>query len=171
MSVRVLLVRHGAAVGHASSDAARWLTDQGRAETVRVAGLLRQQGVVPSRVFTSPLVRAVQTAEVFTQHLTTEAGAPLVEVHVPLSCHEGTAGEALSILARARPDETVMLVTHMPKVRALAGTLTGRGSFAPFPTTGVCCVSMPIGSVGSTGASGVFEWVLSPRLEAPSSSF
>lgn len=162
--MRILLVRHGAAVGHAPSDGTRWLTDQGRSDTVRVAGLLREAGAVPTRVFTSPLVRAVQTAEILTQHLPGPSGACPVEVHVPLSCHEGTAGEALTALSRGREDDTIMLVTHMPKVRTLAAALTGRTSFSPFPTTGVCCVT------ASSGA-GAFEWVLSPRAAGPAASF
>src|SRR5580704_4937066 len=62
--MRLYLLRHATAVDIASSDALRELTKEGR-EEARIAGAaLAELGVKPSHVFSSPLVRARQTAEI-----------------------------------------------------------------------------------------------------------
>ena len=64
MANRLLLIRHGEAVdaGPDVNDGGRWLTAHGRAETARTGKYL--QGHPPTALITSPLVRAVQTAEI-----------------------------------------------------------------------------------------------------------
>ena len=67
--MRVLLVRHGEAVSpDVARDAERWLTERGRAITHAVAEALRPT-VTVGHIFTSPLVRAVQTADLLASGL------------------------------------------------------------------------------------------------------
>src|SRR6202043_1937585 len=62
--MKLYLLRHATAVDVASSDAERELTREGR-EEARIAGAaLTELGVKLSRILTSPLVRARQTAEI-----------------------------------------------------------------------------------------------------------
>jgi phosphohistidine phosphatase len=62
--MRILLMRHGEAVDTgARSDGERWLTPHGRRVTRGVAQWLAANGA-PVTLRTSPLVRAVQTAEI-----------------------------------------------------------------------------------------------------------
>ena len=71
--MRILLVRHGQAVEEAPGlgDTGRWLTQKGRKLTRKVARWLAKGGKRrPARIWTSPLVRAVETAEI----LAAEAG-------------------------------------------------------------------------------------------------
>lgn len=127
-------MRHGAAVDprQASSDATRHLTLAGREDTRRVAATLRVQGLVPTHVFSSPLVRAVQTAEVAAAALGLEGP---IAAHPPL-VPGGVSAHALAVLdARAEAD-TVLLVSHEPTVRVLSSHLAGI-DFPPFPTSGV----------------------------------
>ena len=154
--MRVALVRHGEAIdAHAvSSDALRYLTPSGRRTVRRVGAALAEHGVVLGRIFTSPLVRAVQTAEILASASDLEGP---VEVWPALA--GGSTAQALAALGHAADDETVALVGHEPSIRVMAAHLTGFDRFPGFRTGGVCIVDVREG-VGS------FQWALDPkRLE------
>ncbi|HEY8429832.1 MAG TPA: histidine phosphatase family protein [Sandaracinaceae bacterium] len=138
--MRVVLVRHGEASDPAASaDRSRHLTVRGRDVTREVARKLRERGLVPTAMYTSPLVRAVQTAEI----LAHEFGfVGPVFAHDPL-VPDGTTARALSVLDAHGDDDVVFLVTHEPIVRALAGHLSGLGgAFPGFRTSGVAVVDV-----------------------------
>ena len=63
--MRVYLMRHGESVAPSSEvpDESRWLNAEGRDHVRHVAAHLAEMGVVIDAVVSSPLVRAVQTAE------------------------------------------------------------------------------------------------------------
>ena len=63
--MRLLLMRHGAAVDPtvAGDDHRRWLTEVGREQLREQGARLTARGLTPGAVLSSPLVRAVQTAE------------------------------------------------------------------------------------------------------------
>lgn len=140
--MRILLVRHGEAVPYDTTpvDERRWLTEKGRAGVRAVAQALAGRGLRFTRVYTSPLVRAVQTAEILVQHVHPACDVPVL-VHVPLSAEEGSPTQALSVLESARADDTVVLVTHMPKISALAGQLSGGQRFGGFETGAACLIT------------------------------
>lgn len=107
-----------------------------------------------TRMYTSPLVRAVQTAEILamTQPL---FDGPLC-VHRALSTEEGTTAQALEPLRNALDDEVIVMVTHMPKVGVLASHL-GRLVHPPsFGTGSTCLLSVDEGR-------GRLRWMLNPR--------
>lgn len=137
---RVLLLRHGEASDpDASVDGSRYLTLRGREVSAQVAGALLRRGLVPTHVYTSPLVRAVQTAEVLV-HVMGHAG-PVV-THDPLVPH-GSSARALSVLEHHGDADLVALVTHEPIVRALAGHLLGLGGgFPGFRTSGAALLEV-----------------------------
>ena len=64
--MRLYLMRHALAEETSENlpDELRALTSKGRKRAQRVARWLRSHGERPDRVFASPLVRAVQTAEI-----------------------------------------------------------------------------------------------------------
>src|SRR5829696_2788155 len=65
--MEILLVRHGDAIDHAPGlgDSGRWLSARGRKVTRRVARWLAESKKRrPVLIWTSPLVRAAQTAEI-----------------------------------------------------------------------------------------------------------
>lgn len=136
--MRVLLIRHGEASDpHASADGSRHLTLRGRELSAEVARALSRLGVAPTHLYTSPLVRAVQTAEIVA-HAVGHPG-PVV-THDPLVPH-GSSARALSILQRHGDADVVAFVTHEPIVRALAGHLTGMGgAFPGFRTSGAALI-------------------------------
>ena len=134
-AMRILLVRHGEAVPYDTTpvDERRWLTPAGRAGVRDVAQALAKRGVRLSHVYTSPLVRAVQTAEILVQRVRPACDVP-VSVHLALSAEEGSTTQALAPLSTTGASDTIALVTHMPKVAGLAAYLTGAPRFEPFAT-------------------------------------
>jgi len=69
--MRIYLVRHSEAVNRVPPmpDAARYLSARGRVSFREMARRFREAGGLPTRIFTSPLVRAVQTAEILSETL------------------------------------------------------------------------------------------------------
>lgn len=154
--MRVLLVRHGEAVDsrEAHSDRERWLTDAGRRTVTSVGEMLGRLDLHYSRILTSPLVRAVQTAEILA--LTQPGFDGPVEVHRALSTEQGTTAQALEPLETADDEELIAMVTHMPKVGVLAAHL-GRLADAPgFGTASACLLNVD-------GGRGRAQWMLDPR--------
>ncbi len=141
--MRVVLVRHGEASDpYASSDGSRHLTLRGREVTREVARQLRARGVVPTAMYTSPLVRAVQTAEILAHELGFDGA---VVAHDPL-VPGGVTAHAVSVLDDHGDDDVIALVTHEPTVRAIAGHLSGIGGrFPGFRTSGVALIEVSDG--------------------------
>ncbi len=125
---RIYLVRHAIAEDRAGSgrDADRALTREGRRKMKRAARGLAAQGVRPSLILMSPLVRARETAEIVTEAL---AGVDLelCEALAP-GVDEASITE---LLERRSPSGSVMLVGHEPDMgELLAFWLCGRvGAF------------------------------------------
>ncbi len=154
--MRVLLVRHGAAVDlrSAPTDELRWLSNEGRRDMVSVGETLREHHLAFSRMYTSPLVRAVQTAEVLA---TTQADfVGPVEIHSALASEHGTIAQALAPLDQVADDEVVVMVTHMPKIEVLAGDLCGTSRFQSFQPGAACLIHIDQGR-------GTAEWMLDPK--------
>jgi phosphohistidine phosphatase len=65
----LLLIRHGIAHDDSpdGSDFARELTSKGRDKLTRQAAALGAMGLVPDRLVSSPLVRALQTAQILSE--------------------------------------------------------------------------------------------------------
>ncbi len=127
----VLLVRHGEAVQSHGDDGARYLTFRGRTEARKVALALEQRGLVPTQIVSSPLVRAVQTAEIFAHALGFEGTLTTDPALVP-------DGEpALALKGIPISAGLTIVVTHEPLVRHMAALLARQPSFAAFRTSGV----------------------------------
>lgn len=149
--MKVLVIRHSSAVDPyaAPSDELRWLTAEGRARIRRVAGEIRAK-VAITHIYTSPLVRAVQTAEILALGIGYDDE---VRVHAPLASEYGTTAQALSVLERHADDDVVALVSHAPKVRVLAGHLAQESRMGGFTTAATCCIEL---------AGPQIEWFLDP---------
>ena len=137
----------------APTDHDRWLTDTGRQTVTKVGKALARLDLHYSCVYTSPLVRAVQTAEILAATHPGFSGP--VEVQPALSSEVGSTAQALEPLEHAGDDDLVVMVTHMPKVGVLAGHLCQLPTFPSFRTSAVCLLSIE-------GNKGRFQWMLDP---------
>ena len=136
--MRICIVRHSTAVDlyEAASDDARWRTAEGRARAER-GGTLLSERLRPTHVFSSPLVRAVQTAEILSSALAYRGSLPAVTALGP---ERGTTAQALSVLDELPKNAQVLLVSHEPRVRLLAGQLLAVDRVPGFRTGSACVI-------------------------------
>jgi phosphohistidine phosphatase len=119
--MKVLLIRHTHAVdGVPGGDFARWLTEKGRALARNVGDRLKDDGIAPDVIASSPLPRALQTAELVARGLGYRG---VVEI-IPELAPEGAIAAAVAALGRR--SGLVAAVGHEPSIPALAGELAGK---------------------------------------------
>ncbi|MBI1949115.1 MAG: histidine phosphatase family protein [Deltaproteobacteria bacterium] len=118
----LLLIRHGKAEAAAfGGDAARALTDDGRAGIASVGAGLAALGLRPDALWHSPYRRAVETAELLGRALGVARAATREEpLLVPGASSERAARALLDASARR-----LACVSHMPLLPELVGRLTG----------------------------------------------
>ena len=134
--MKLYLIRHADAVPEevAGSDPERWLSLRGREAARGLARLLREQGVELDAVATSPLPRAVQTAELVAAGLDYLGGVTVVPGLAP-GCHPRRVAELLSTLGAA-----VAVVGHEPGISGLGAYVLGRPAFPPLRTAQCCAL-------------------------------
>ncbi len=154
------LVRHGIAAERGDAypdDAVRPLIPEGKARLRQIATGLRQMGVEWDEVLTSPLVRALQTAQILA-----EAFDPPPPVTVTDALALGGRTDAVfSELARRRTVKSVALVGHMPGMGILAAQLIGASRELDFKKGAVACITLERGPAAGAGR---LLWFAPPRL-------
>lgn len=120
MATQLWLLRHGEAEPHdVRPDPERRLTPRGEAQSVAAGQALMALGITFQAVYTSPKVRARETARLACEAL----GVAPVE-HAALA--EGfDVSDALALVYSAGPDGRVLVVGHNPDFVIVAGDLTG----------------------------------------------
>ncbi len=120
MAQQLWLLRHGEAEPHdAKPDPQRQLTERGRDQSRDAGRALQALGVEVHLCFTSPKVRARQTAELACAELG-------VEPSDADELAEGFDGrEALALMAAAGEDQRVLVVGHEPDFSQVVYDLTG----------------------------------------------
>jgi phosphohistidine phosphatase len=120
MPRQLWLLRHGDAEPHGTrEDAARQLTERGERQSVLAGRALAGIGVEFETIYTSPRVRALDTARLACESLGLEP-----QVHEPLSGEFGRE-DADAVLAAASADARVLLVGHEPDFSQLVYDFTG----------------------------------------------
>jgi len=112
--MKVWVLRHGEAEGHARSDAQRNLTDHGREEVLRSAAHLIGRDI--KAIIASPYVRAQQTAQLVREALGFEQEIRTVAWLTPES-------NPLDVPKHLDNDDDVLLVSHQPFVGGLISYL------------------------------------------------
>jgi phosphohistidine phosphatase len=120
MALQLWLLRHGEAVPHdAQPDDERELTERGRDQSRAAGRALAKLEVEIHLCFTSPKVRALETARLACAELGVE---PVV--HQPLASGFDRE-DALELLAAAGPDQRVLIVGHEPDFSQIVHDLAG----------------------------------------------
>ena len=112
--MKLWVLRHGEAQGHARTDAERNLTEQGRGEVLRSAAHLIGQPI--SAIIASPYVRAQQTAHLVREALGFDPDIRTVAWLTP-------EGNPQQVLEKLDTDDNVLLVSHQPLVGSLISFL------------------------------------------------
>jgi len=152
--MEICFFRHGEAElpGATATDEERQLTETGRDDTRLVAETLQRAGVVFGRLFTSPLIRARQTAEIVGEVFglppqTTELLRPGVGL-----------GEIQKLLSD-QPSSHVLLIGHEPDLSRVVSQLIGGGRIR-LATSGVACVQMDRVEPGAAR----LMWLVAPEV-------
>ena len=150
--MKLYFVRHTTPADSAVSDAKRPLTPQGEEEARVVGAALASMNIQPTRILSSPLLRACQTAAIIGRELKFAGTTKPID--------ELTNGSpTASLLLAIHPvvaDGEVILVGHMPSLAEHVAELTnGRGSsdFA-FGKGSVACIELP----QSNSSRGKLQW-------------
>jgi phosphohistidine phosphatase len=119
--MKLYFVRHATASDIAANDSARELTREGY-EEARVAGkALVKLGAKPSHIFSSPLLRARQTAEVLGLELGVEVEA------IDDLRSDSTPSRLFKAIKGGGQVKELLLVGHMPSVAQNVAYLIGAG--------------------------------------------
>jgi len=118
--MRVYFLRHGQAdwPDWSKPDDERPLTKQGKKEMERVAEFLRALKLPRFRLFSSPLPRAWQTAEIAAEKLK-------LEVEKESALGKGFNAAKLRSLIKRAKDGDLMIVGHEPDFSSVVAELTG----------------------------------------------
>ena len=149
MAKQLWLLRHGEAEPHdAREDSARRLTARGERQAEAAGAALARLGIEFEAAFTSPRVRAADTAKLACQALGVEPA-----VHEPLS-GSFDRDDALALLEGFDGDARVLVVGHEPDFSQVVHDLTG--ARVDLKKGGVAAVRMD-------GSSGDMAVLLRPR--------
>lgn len=162
-SYELCIMRHGAAFEPGSpgypDDSKRPLTPTGKKKMQEIARGLGRLGFEPGWVVSSPLVRAVETAEIIAESFA--AKVPL-EFSDAL-CPGGSAEALISFLARHAGRRRVLVVGHEPDLSELAARLMGANRHAnlAFKKGGCCLITF---NEFPPKSPGQLVWWLTPRV-------
>jgi phosphohistidine phosphatase len=159
--VRLLIIRHGPAGDRAEweakgrDDRLRPLTPAGKKEMRRVSKGLAQLVSEIDILASSPLVRAMQTAEIVADQYRCEPAT--VEALAP----ENDPDKVVRWLGQQRSAEVISLVGHEPDLSTLASLLLAgkSSSFITLKKSGACLLEL---AVPVQPGGGKLEWLLTP---------
>ena len=144
MSMRIYIFRHGEALPKddpsVTSDAVRPLVDEGIRKTRQAAEGLKNLGIKCDAVFTSPWLRAKQTALIVCEVLgLTDELQEMEEL-----AGDRSIKDVMNALARYSKYESAMVVGHNPQLSELAAYLLNlsTGMHIDLKKSGICTVEV-----------------------------
>lgn len=152
------VMRHAEAVESSDvlRDEWRYLTEKGRAAVGKMSSAITKYGPKPRLTITSPLTRAVQTAEIVAE----KACRKNVIVASELLLPGGDIAELVTHLKRCGDAGRVMVVGHEPQLGSLVATLLGREAGTVSLKKGAC-VALDF-DLDKDDKPACFLWYLTP---------
>ena len=161
--MKLAIMRHGPAEDGSPTihDADRALTAEGRIRVRLAAAALAAEAEGPLTIVSSPLVRALQTAEIVAARCEVESRGGLVLVKRGLS----PGANLLEVLSglRAERRKRVLLVGHEPSVGAVVSELLGRFLPRGFSKAMVVGVSITDEPTASDVWGAKFRFLVDPK--------
>ncbi len=133
------LIRHAEAVDRNSGDVPddyRVLSSDGREVVKKVGRWCADQQILIERIFSSPLLRAVQTAEILSAIINSPNK---VEIILALGAG-GSPEQILRFLPQYQHLDSLALVGHEPTIGITASTLIGMNKKISFSPGSICCL-------------------------------
>lgn len=155
--MKLYLIRHAEAIDSetdtVTTDELRFITPKGRDTTITVANNLRNEFQNLDLIFSSPLIRAVQTAEIFASILNFKNDVLLANELI----NEFTIASLQKLLIKNSLLDSVALVGHEPKMGMLVKTL-GNKKICDFGKSAVCKIEYD-----AMKENGKFVWYYNPK--------
>ena len=156
----IYLVRHAIAAERGDDwpdDTKRPLTERGISRFKESVGGLQDLDAVIDEIFSSPLVRARQTADLLAAGVQGRPSVKLLDALAP--GHSPTI--VMAQLAKAAKRRRIALVGHEPDLGELAAHLIGASRPLPFKKGGICRIDV----AGLTSkATGTLVWFVTPKI-------
>jgi phosphohistidine phosphatase len=157
--MKLFLIRHTEAIDYETesvrNDENRYITPKGRKISTTVFKALKEELAELDKVFTSPLVRSVQTAEILAVILKYKNDVEIANeltLPTPLS-------KVLQLLKRNSIFKSIALVGHEPMMSELVSSFSDRKTYTvPFKKSGVCYIDFNVDK-----ETGKFEWYFDPK--------
>ena len=135
--MKLIIMRHGEA-GYHSLDRQRELTEHGRQAVAEVAAEIAESPWRPAVIWSSPFVRARQTAAIVSEIL----NCPVLEKD--FITPDDDPGQCLDAVLE-ETESTVMIVSHMPLAGSLATLFVdGHRKGIPLMTAHAVVLDMPV---------------------------
>ncbi|MBX7044853.1 MAG: phosphohistidine phosphatase SixA [Ignavibacteria bacterium] len=156
--MKIYLIRHGEAIDHETnsvkSDEYRFLTVKGRMTTRKVAKNLKDELSLADKIFTSPLTRAVQTAEIIATTIKFKNDVEIVnELKIGSSI-----SKIIELITEHSAMNVIVLVGHEPMMGMLVHALSDKKDFYNFKKSGVCLIDFDVKK-----EQGAYKWFLNPK--------
>jgi len=154
------LIRHAIAAERGEewpNDDKRPLTERGMSRFKEEVEGLKELDVEIDEIFSSPLVRAKQTAQILAAGM---KGKPTLKTLDQLAPGH-TPAAVMTQLAKVAKRRRIALVGHEPDLGELAAHLIGAGRALPFKKGGVCRIDVE--SLVSRRAAALI-WFVTPRV-------
>ena len=158
----LLLFRHGEAVENAPGlgDAGRWLTAKGRRVTRKVARWLDDRSSRrPTAIWTSSLVRSVQSAEI----LAAEIGLTEEILVRPELAPSGDISDLVRLIEAHKGAGPLALVGHEPGLSMLARSLLGEVTWPGIKKSGVAAIRLMPADGQDARREAIFRFLLLPK--------
>lgn len=153
--MKLYFIRHGKASYDAPSDEQRPLLPEGVQQAQDLGKILNEMGVEPHEIFSSPRLRAQETA--------TEIGKILKRKPVIHdACNFDFSYSKALNLAKAYPaDAQILFVGHNPSMSEVIGEATG--ALVDLSTGGAACVVI---ANAHSNERALLKWLLTAKLSA-----
>ena len=157
---QVIIVRHAKSVPYGyDDDFHRDLTDRGINDADKISSRMKETGITPDLVITSPATRALHTASIFCRNL----GYDLKTIRLELGFYEAaTTQDFLDVIQQLPEDvQTVFIFGHNPPVSYLVSNLV-KSFKADMPTCSTVGIDFPVdvwADVASRGGKVAFQYV------------
>lgn len=151
--MRLYFLRHGHAEdGGFLDDHERQLTQEGIDQMHIAANVIQRLGIQPAHIFSSPRVRAVQTAEIVAAKLGTT-----VQIREEVN-FDFSVRAVMHLIQGVSATADVMFVGHEPTFSQVVGALTG--ARVAMKKGGLARVDL----LNSQNASGILVWLIAPAV-------
>lgn len=157
---RLIIVRHAKSVPYGyDDDFHRDLTDRGVHDAEKISTKLKETGITPDLVISSPAMRTMHTASIFCRNL----GYDIKYIHQETAWYDATTAEDFIEVIQKLPEDiqTVFIFGHNPAIYYLVFNLVKYFN-ADMPTCSTVAVDFPVdkwAEVAARGGSVAFQYI------------